>query len=216
MVRSTSASWAIASRCSTALVEPPSAITTRIAFRNASRVMMSRGLRPRRRQAITACPAAIRSCSLRGSTAGIEELPGSAMPSASTAEDMVLAVYMPPHAPWQGMAARSMPARSASSIRPALKAPTASNAEIISTSRPRCTPGRMLPPYTNTLGMFSRAIGITVPGMVLSQPPMPMMQSNWWPIVTSSMVSAMASRLTSEAFIPSCPIASPSVTTKVL
>ena len=129
---------------------------------------------------------------------------------------MVLAVYMPPHAPWHGMAARSMPARSSSSILPALNAPTASNAEMISTSRPRYTPGRMVPPYTNTLGMFMRAIGITVPGIVLSQPPMPMMASNWWPMVTSSMVSAMASRLTRDAFMPSWPIASPSVTTKVL
>ena len=38
------AARAMASRCSTALVEPPSAITTVIAFSKAARVMMSRGL----------------------------------------------------------------------------------------------------------------------------------------------------------------------------
>ena len=41
---------AIASRCSTALVDPPSAMTTVIAFSNALRVRMSRGLMPRSQQ----------------------------------------------------------------------------------------------------------------------------------------------------------------------
>ena len=41
--RSTCASRAIASRCSTAFVEPATAITTAMAFSNASLVMMSRG-----------------------------------------------------------------------------------------------------------------------------------------------------------------------------
>src|SRR3989344_4759250 len=44
IVSSTSAARAIAMRCSTALVEPPSAITTVMAFSNAFFVMMSRGL----------------------------------------------------------------------------------------------------------------------------------------------------------------------------
>ena len=59
-------------------------------------------------------------------------------------------------------------------------------------------------------------MAITVPGMVLSQPPIPRMASIWWPRTTSSMASAITSRLTREHFIPSWPIASPSVTTKVL
>ena len=46
IVSLTSAAWAIASRCSTALVEPPSAMTTVMAFSNAFFVMMSRGLMP--------------------------------------------------------------------------------------------------------------------------------------------------------------------------
>ena len=40
------AAWAIASRCSTALVDPPSAMTIVIAFSNAWRVRMSRGRIP--------------------------------------------------------------------------------------------------------------------------------------------------------------------------
>ncbi|CAB4845544.1 unannotated protein [freshwater metagenome] len=45
-VRSTSASCAIASKCSTAFVDPPSAITTVIAFSKAFLVRMSRAVIP--------------------------------------------------------------------------------------------------------------------------------------------------------------------------
>ena len=53
---STFASCAMASRCSTALVEPPKAITTAIAFSNASLVRMSRAVIPRRSSSTTALP----------------------------------------------------------------------------------------------------------------------------------------------------------------
>ena len=56
--RSTLASLAMASRCSTALVEPPSAITTAMAFSNASLVMIWRGRMPASASATTARPAA--------------------------------------------------------------------------------------------------------------------------------------------------------------
>src|ERR1700738_2850516 len=46
----------MASRCSTALVEPPNAITTAIAFSNDSLVMMSRVVMPRRSSSTTAWP----------------------------------------------------------------------------------------------------------------------------------------------------------------
>ena len=55
---------------------------------------------------------------------------------ASTAEDMVLAVYMPPHAPAPGQAAHSIPCRSSSVISPVLNLPTASNALTMSTGLP--------------------------------------------------------------------------------
>ena len=43
MDNGTPVEWAMASRCKTALVEPPTAITTAMAFSKASRVMMSLG-----------------------------------------------------------------------------------------------------------------------------------------------------------------------------
>ena len=49
------------------------------------------------------------------------------MPSASKDDDMVLAVYMPPHEPVPGMARISISRRSASLILPAAFSPTASN-----------------------------------------------------------------------------------------
>jgi hypothetical protein len=41
------------------------------------------------------------------------------MPSASNEEDIVFAVYMPPHAPTDGQAFFSMPMKSSSLILPA-------------------------------------------------------------------------------------------------
>ena len=64
---------AMAMRWSTALVEPPSAMTTVMAFSNAARVMMSRGLRSISRRCLIALPAMKHSSILRGSSAGMEE-----------------------------------------------------------------------------------------------------------------------------------------------
>ena len=78
---------------------------TTIAFSNAARVMMSRGLMSRSSRCRIACAGArgIRPA-CRGSSAGIDELYGSDMPMASIAEAIVLAVYMPPQAPAPGQA----------------------------------------------------------------------------------------------------------------
>ncbi len=81
----TLASCAIASRCSTALVEPPNAITTAIALSKASLVRMSRAVMPRRSSSTTACPLRRAKPSRRRSVAGGAALPGSDMPSASAA-----------------------------------------------------------------------------------------------------------------------------------
>src|SRR5690349_3455892 len=74
----------------------------------------------------------------------------------------------------------------------------------------------MLPPYTNTDGRFSRAMAMSAPGCVLSQPANVTRASSRWPNTVSSMLSAIQSRLISEAFIPSVPMAMPSVTEIVL
>jgi hypothetical protein len=104
----TSASRAIASRCSTAFVDPPKAMTTAMALSNASRVMMSRAVSPARSMPTTASPLARANPSRRRSTAGGEAEPGSDIPIASAAQAMVLAVYMPPQAPSPGQMARSI------------------------------------------------------------------------------------------------------------
>ena len=50
----------------------------------------------------------------------------------------------------------------------------------------------------------------------MSQPESAITASNRWPRATSSIESAMTSRLTSEVFIPSVPIVMPSETATVL
>ena len=100
----TPAACAMASRCSTALVEPPRAIATVMAFSNALRVRMSDGLISCLIRSSTALPAALQSSSLVRDTASCAELFGRLMPSASMTEAMVFAVYMPPQLPGPGMA----------------------------------------------------------------------------------------------------------------
>ncbi len=56
MVRSTSASLAMASRCSTTFVEPPNAMATAMAFSNAFLVRMSRAVIPSLSRFTTASP----------------------------------------------------------------------------------------------------------------------------------------------------------------
>ena len=67
------------------------------------------------------------------------------MPSASNDDDIVFAVYMPPHAPTLGHALRSMPSKSSFAILPAANAPTASNGETIVSVSPFQSPGLIVP-----------------------------------------------------------------------
>ncbi len=212
---STPASWAIASRCRTALVEPAVAITTVAALRNAVLVMICRGRSPVARARTTASPVR-RARSVRSAeTAGADASPGSVMPSASAQVDIVLAVYMPAHDPAPGQAARSTASRSASDMVPAECSPTASNTSWIVTALPCAQPGRMVPPYRNAAGMSSRAHAISMPGSDLSQPAIATSASNCSAFTISSTESAMTSRLTSEDFMPSVPMEMPSETAMV-
>ncbi len=132
----TPASRAIASRCSTAFVEPPDAQTAMIAFSTASRVMMSRGLTLRRSTSIAARPTSNAASSLRGSMPGIALASANDMPRNSITIDIVFAVYCPPQAPAPGQAAISSVVSCSAVILPAAKAPTPSNTSRIVTSRP--------------------------------------------------------------------------------
>ena len=126
MASGTPASRAMASRCSTALVDPPVAATPAMALSKALRVQMCA------RPAVVPhgvhddLAAAEATSSLRGSTCGTAAVPMGERPISSITVAMVLAVNWPPHAPAPGQAWSSMSSSSASEMRPAAFAPTAS------------------------------------------------------------------------------------------
>ena len=156
---------------------------------------MSDGLMSRSISARTAAPASKLSRRLFSLTAFWADEFGSDRPRASMAEAMVFAVYIPPHEPGPGIAVCSISFSSMSDTVPAACPPTASNTEMMSR---RSAPGRIVPPYTNTLGRSRRAIAMAHPGMFLSQPPMATKPSNPCAPTTASMESAINSRETSE------------------
>ena len=142
--------------------------------------------------------------------------PAGLRPRNSIAVLIVLAVNWPPHAPAPGHADASTAASSASSMVPAACAPTASNTSWRVMSWPCNRPAAMVPLYITSPGMSRRHSAIAAAGMVLSQPTMRTRPSNEWPRATSSMESAITSRDTSDARIPSVPIDTPSLTAMVL
>ena len=83
---------------------------------------------------------------------------------------MVFAVNCPPQDPEEGQATHSSSCSSSSDILPAACWPTASKTSTTVTSRPLNLPGRIEPPYMNTLGTFSRSMAIIIPGSDLSHP----------------------------------------------
>ena len=104
IVSGTPASRAMASRCSTALVEPPVAATPAMAFSSALRVTISRGRRLLFTASITTAPQRMHTSFLRGSTCGTAAVPMGESPISSITVAMVLAVNCPPHAPAPGHA----------------------------------------------------------------------------------------------------------------
>ncbi len=123
MVNSMFTDRAMAIKCNTALVEPPSTVTSTMAFSNASRVMMSLGLISFSRRFFMASPALKHSSSFFSSIAGVDELYGRLMPIASIAEAIVLAVYIPPHAPGPGQDLLTISCLVSSLILPARNSP---------------------------------------------------------------------------------------------
>ena len=97
---------AIATRWIIALVEPPSAICATSAFSKEARDRMSRGLRSSQIISTMRRPhwIAMRLCAESG--AGIDEAPGSVMPSVSVSDIMVAAVPIDMQVPKE----RAMPA----------------------------------------------------------------------------------------------------------
>ncbi len=117
----TPASWAIASVCRTVLVEPPIAMSSARALSNASCVDDVAGLEVLPDQLRSAGRRlAVESRSRFGSTARIVPFPGSAMPSASHRQFIVLAVNMPEHEPQVGQPVSSSSLSSSSVSLPEL------------------------------------------------------------------------------------------------
>src|SRR5216683_1282383 len=212
----TPASLASASRWRTALVDPPVAATPAMAFSNEARFTTSSGRRFSRRSWTTCSPAARVAAPLRGSSAGMLAYPTGARPSSSVASAMVFAVYWPPHAPGPGQATSSRSCSARSVILPAAWAPTASKTSWMVTSRSSNRPGAIEPPYRSSPGRLRRRSAMAPPGMVLSQPTSATTASNRCERQTSSIESAITSRLTSDPFMPSVPITTPSLTEMVL
>ena len=140
------ASFAIARRCKTALVEPPRAITIVIAFSNDFFVTISLGFRSFLIQLIRAMEAFLVSVDFDFEIAVCAELLVNERPIASMAHAIVFAVYIPPQDPGPGMAFFSICISSLSSISPFAFLPTASKTETISIFLFRCVPGSIVPP----------------------------------------------------------------------
>ncbi len=85
------------------------AITSAIAFSIDLRVMMSRGFRSFFIASTSTRADVAAESAFSASGEAICDEPSRLMPSASNDDDIVLAVYMPPHAPTVGHALRSMP-----------------------------------------------------------------------------------------------------------
>ena len=132
MVKSSFAALAMAKKCNTAFVDPPKTAIKRMAFSKALAVTISLGLISFSIKCFSAFPTRSHSSFLSGLTAGLDELYGKAIPKASMAEAMVLAVYIPPQAPAPGQALRTTSLYSFSSIVPATFSPQASKAETTS------------------------------------------------------------------------------------
>ena len=127
---------------------------------------------------------------------------------------MEFAVNMPEQLPQPGQAADSTALSCASSILPALYAPTASNTEFKSMSPlpPGMRPGIIGPPEMTMAGRLRRRAAISMPGTILSQFGMNTMPSKPWAIAIDSQLSAISSREAREYFMPTCPMAMPSHT----
>jgi len=127
-------------------VDPPSAMTSAIAFSNAFLTRILRGVIRFLTSSMSARPARRVSSRFSALSASRDELNGRLMPSASMAEAIVLAVYMPPQEPAPGQAWHSIARNCSRVILPVPNAPTASKMLTMSTSLPSTRPGLMVPP----------------------------------------------------------------------
>jgi len=151
------------------LDDPPKAISTAMAFLNASRVIISRGFRFFSTNSKTFCPAVLASLIRPACTAGIVPFPGRPMPSASERQFMEFAVNIPLQEPCPGQAHCSRRPNSSSDMSPPATFPTPSKTEMRSTGLPLNLPASIGPPLIKIHGMLSLKAAIIIPGIILSQ-----------------------------------------------
>jgi hypothetical protein len=120
------------------------------------------------------------------------------MPSASVMHAIVLAVNMPLQEPQPGQAAFSSCVDSVWVILPAKTLPTASKTLLTPIFLPFKLPEAMAPPVTAMVGTFSRAVAMSMPGVILSQLLMSTMPSRRCACIMISTESAISSRDGSE------------------
>jgi hypothetical protein len=207
-LKSSSASRAAASRCSTVLVEPPIATSSATAFSNALREAIERGRTEASSfsyhclaMSTTSRPARSKSARRAAWVARVEPLPGRARPIASVRQFIELAVNMPEHEPQVGHADRSMSPSCASVTASLDEAIIASMRSILSWTMPSMAtvlPASIGPPETKTVGMLSRSAAISMPGVILSQLEMQTSASAQCAFTMYSTASAISSRLGSE------------------
>ena len=163
---------AIATRWMIAFVEPPIAMSARIALSKAWAVRIWDGLGPPASAISTARRPAISAIARRReSDAGIAALPGSVIPSASTTEAIVEAVPITMQCPLERDMQDSTSHISSSVRRPARRSAQRRQASVPEpSSSARHLPLSMGPPVTMTTGMSAEAAPISMAGVVLSQP----------------------------------------------
>ncbi len=102
---------------------------------------------------------------------------------------------MPEQEPQVGHAERSITSTSAWLTRSSAAAIIASTrSTFFSTPSAMNLPASIGPPETKTVGMFSRIVAISMPGVILSQFEMQTMASAQWALTMYSTLSAMSSR----------------------
>src|SRR5699024_12769906 len=111
------------------------------------------------------------SCAFASDVAGFEAFPGKLIPIASTADAIVLAVYIPPHERGPGHEQRWMACHCSVEISPLLCCPTPSNTDTKLRSSPSKSPGSIVPPSTNTHRTSALASASIQPGISLQQRP---------------------------------------------
>ena len=128
---------ASARRCTTALVEPPSAALARIALAKAAGVRNCDSGRPSRTSSTMRLPATCASACRFASTAGIDAFCGRATPSASHKAAMVEAVPMVWQVPGERLMPRSAARNSSWLIWPADSSSANRQASLVPIGRPR-------------------------------------------------------------------------------